>query len=174
MKVSSEPHAPALWMFTQPPIQNVLVLFPRGQVGRGVNLTTQLHQVLRVRIRGAIATSKLPSWECLVNYRTNITLCHKIRYVFESSWLEHYATNRKVTGSIPDVIAFFKWPNPSSRTMSLGSTQPLTETGTRDLSGVKGVRCVRLTSPPPVNRLSLTVGASMSHNPMGFHDLLHE
>jgi hypothetical protein len=31
-------------------------------------------------------------------------------------------------GSIPDeVIEFFNWPNPSSHTMALGSTQPLTE-----------------------------------------------
>jgi hypothetical protein len=36
--------------------------------------------------------------------------------------------SRKVAGSIPDeVTGFFNWPNPSSRTMVLGSTQPLTE-----------------------------------------------
>jgi hypothetical protein len=35
---------------------------------------------------------------------------------------------RKVAILIPDeVIGFFNWPNPSSRTMALGSTQPLTE-----------------------------------------------
>jgi hypothetical protein len=45
----------------------------------------------------------------------------------------HYATSRKVAGSIPDeVIGFFIWPNPSSHTMSLGSTQPLTEMNTRN------------------------------------------
>jgi hypothetical protein len=33
---------------------------------------------------------------------------------------------------------FFNWPNPSSRTMVLGSTQPLTEMSTRDLPGGKG------------------------------------
>jgi hypothetical protein len=37
-------------------------------------------------------------------------------------------------GSIPDeVIRFFNWPNPSSRTMALGSTQPVTEMSTRNL-----------------------------------------
>jgi hypothetical protein len=42
-------------------------------------------------------------------------------------------------GSIPDgVIGFFNWPNPSSRTMALGSTQPLTEMSTRNLPGGKG------------------------------------
>jgi hypothetical protein len=42
-------------------------------------------------------------------------------------------------GSIPDeVIGFFNWPNPSSLTMALGSTQPLTEMSTRNLPGGKG------------------------------------
>jgi hypothetical protein len=41
-------------------------------------------------------------------------------------------------GSIPDeVIGFFNLPNPSSRTMVLGSTQPLTEMSTRNLLGDK-------------------------------------
>jgi hypothetical protein len=43
----------------------------------------------------------------------------------------YYATNRKVAGSSPDEVDFFNWPNPSSRTMVLGSTQPLTEMSTR-------------------------------------------
>jgi hypothetical protein len=55
------------------------------------------------------------------------------------SWLSHYATSRKVTGSIPDeVIGFFNCLNPSSCTMVLGSTQPLTEMSTRNLPGGKG------------------------------------
>jgi hypothetical protein len=42
-------------------------------------------------------------------------------------------------GSIPyEVIAFFNWPNPSSRTTALGSTQPLVEMSARNLSGDKG------------------------------------
>jgi hypothetical protein len=50
--------------------------------------------------------------------------------------LRHYATSRKVAGSIPDeVIGFFNRPNASSSTMALGSTQPLTEMSTRNLSG---------------------------------------
>jgi hypothetical protein len=52
----------------------------------------------------------------------------------ERSWLGHYATNRKVAGWIPDeVIEFFNLPNPSSRTMALVSTQPVTEMSTRNL-----------------------------------------
>jgi hypothetical protein len=58
----------------------------------------------------------------------------------------HYVTSRKVAGSIPDkVIGFFNWPNPSSRTMALGSTQPLTEI----ILGVKGGWCIRLTTLLP-------------------------
>jgi hypothetical protein len=50
----------------------------------------------------------------------------------------HYATSRKVVGSIPDeAIALFSWPNPSSRTMALGLTQLLTEMSTRNLPGGK-------------------------------------
>jgi hypothetical protein len=44
-------------------------------------------------------------------------------------------------GSIPipdEVIGCFNWPNPSSSTMTLGSTQPLTEMSTRNLPGGNG------------------------------------
>jgi hypothetical protein len=54
-------------------------------------------------------------------------------------WLRHCATSRKFAGSIPDeAIRFFNWPNPSSRNMALGSTQPLTEMSTRNHLGGKG------------------------------------
>jgi hypothetical protein len=44
------------------------------------------------------------------------------------SRLRHCATSRKVIG-------VFNWPNPSSRTMAFGLTQPLTEMSTRNLPG---------------------------------------
>jgi hypothetical protein len=44
----------------------------------------------------------------------------------------------KVAGSSPDEVDFFNLPNPSSRTMALGSTQPLIEMSTRNLPGGKG------------------------------------
>jgi hypothetical protein len=50
----------------------------------------------------------------------------------------HYTTSQKVADSSPDEAFFFNWPNPSSRTMALGSTQPLTEMSTRNLPGGKG------------------------------------
>jgi hypothetical protein len=38
---------------------------------------------------------------------------------------------------VPDEVGSFSLPNPSSRTMLLGSTQPLTEMSTRNLPGGK-------------------------------------
>jgi hypothetical protein len=67
------------------------------------------------------------------------------------SWLGHCTTNHKVVGSIPDGIAGkFHLLNPSSRTMDLRSTQPLTEMSSRGLPwGVKAGRYVGLTTLPP-------------------------
>jgi len=55
------------------------------------------------------------------------------------SWFRHCATSRKVAGSIPDgVLGIFHGHNPSGCTMALGSTQPLREMSTRNISwGVK-------------------------------------
>jgi hypothetical protein len=55
------------------------------------------------------------------------------------SWLRHYVTNKQVMGLNPNgATGIFHWHNPVSRTMALGSTQPLTETSTRNISwGVK-------------------------------------
>jgi hypothetical protein len=52
--------------------------------------------------------------------------------------LRHYAISRKVAGSSLDEVDFFNLPNPSSRTIALGSTQSLTEMSTRNLPVGKG------------------------------------
>ena len=63
----------------------------------------------------------------------------------------HSVGSRKDMGSLSDgVIGIFLWRNPSGRTMSLVSAQPLIEMGTSNISwgGGKGVQCVRLRTVP--------------------------
>ena len=57
------------------------------------------------------------------------------------SWLRHCATSRDVAGSIPDsVIGIFRCHNPTGRTVALGSTQPLSEMSTRNISWGGGLK----------------------------------
>ena len=52
-----------------------------------------------------------------------------------AQWLKCCATNRKVAGSIPaGIIEIFHHHNSSDPTMTLGSTQTLTEMSTRGIS----------------------------------------
>jgi hypothetical protein len=51
-------------------------------------------------------------------------------------------------------LDFFNLPNPSSRTMGLGSTQSLTEMSTRNLLGSKGWHVRLTTLPPSMSQLS--------------------
>jgi hypothetical protein len=74
---------------------------------------------------------------------------------------------------IPEEVDFFNLPNPSSHTMALGSTQPLTEMSTRKFPGGKksGRRVGLTTLPPFMSRMSENVGASTSRNPEGLQGL---
>jgi hypothetical protein len=68
--------------------------------------------------------------------------------------------NLEKTAVIPLIYIFyradiFNLPNPSSRSMALISTQPLTEMNTRNLPGVKSGQRVGLTTlPPSVSQIS--------------------
>jgi hypothetical protein len=55
----------------------------------------------------------------------------------------------KLSAFLDEIIGFFNLPNPSRRTVALGSTQPLTEMSTWNLPEVKGCRRAKLTSLPP-------------------------
>jgi hypothetical protein len=67
-----------------------------------------------------------------------------------AQWLRRCATSRTVPGSIlGGVTEFFSNIFPSERTMALGSTQPLVKMSTRNISGGKSGRCVRLITSPP-------------------------
>jgi hypothetical protein len=78
-------------------------------------------------------------------------------------------TSLKVAGLIPDdVIGFFSLPNPSSRTVVIGSTQPLTEMSTRISLRVKGGRRISLTTwPPSVRRILRKCGGFDYSQPYG-------
>jgi len=79
---------------------------------------------------------------CVVTYmygdRERDTAILLQNHMWGTRWhsrLRHYATNRKVAGSIPDgVTRIFYWHNPSRRTIAPVSTQPLTEMSTRNIS----------------------------------------
>ena len=79
------------------------------------------------------------------------------------SWLRHCGTSRKVAGSIPvGVTGTFHWNNPSCRAIAQGSTQPLIEMNTRNISwGVKAAGATFMC------RFSWNLGATTSWNPQG-------
>jgi hypothetical protein len=54
-------------------------------------------------------------------------------FIHRHRFFQRCATSRKIAGSSSNEVDFFNLRNPSSRTMVLGLTQPLTETSTRKL-----------------------------------------
>jgi hypothetical protein len=78
----------------------------------------------------------------------------------------HTHTKQKVAGSILDkATEFFNWPNPSSRTMALGSIHPLTEMSTKKHPGIKGWPTGKADNFTAI--CLENVGASTSHKPYG-------
>jgi hypothetical protein len=89
-------------------------------------------------------------------------------------WRQCMRVDLKIQFSYFNIYFFIIWPNPSSRTMAVGSTQPLTEMSTRNRPGCK-MRPVRRADNLTAICEQLSrqnVGASTSYNPVGLHWLL--
>jgi hypothetical protein len=113
---------------------NNLKLLPGQWSFSVVQLATRLPLISRVTMSHFIVTLL-----CVMHIdKTAVTVFGGIKFTLGlrwPSWLRHRATSREVAGSIPNyVIVNFHWHNPSGRTMALGSTQPLTEMSTRNIS----------------------------------------
>jgi hypothetical protein len=79
---------------------------------------------------------KVLSKEIIVEHEINLYTILQAWDKRLRSWLRHYARSRRAAVSILDeVTGFFNRPNPSRRTLALGSTQPLKETNTTNLPG---------------------------------------
>jgi hypothetical protein len=68
-------------------------------------------------------------------YQETLTTVIPLRSVVLQSWHPIFESIRH-SSVVGWGTGFFNWPNPPSRTMALGSTQPLTEMSTRNLPGV--------------------------------------
>jgi hypothetical protein len=114
---------------------------------------------------------------CLRNLNSfKLITCKSKEVTLYRNWLRHYAATRKVVGSISEVvISIFNWPNPSSSTMTLRSTQPLTEINTRIFQGVNNAASASAWRHRHLWAIYLVYeGASTSHKLRGFHGLLQE
>ena len=143
----SRPSSGAHWLQWQPPVLpsyrgDSRVVFVVGPAGRPARPRTQhdYHYDTKVKPEAATAViellmmgGKTPETCWAVNKRQDNKL--NVWGTRWRSWLRHCATSRKVAGSISDgIIGIFHWHNPSSRSMALGLTQPLSEMSTRNIS----------------------------------------
>jgi hypothetical protein len=88
--------------------------------------------------RSFVYSSQVRPWPLSSAFTSNSVFANTIirHCIYWATDVVKWHCRRKVAGSIPDeIIWFFTWPNPSSRTMSLVSTQPLTEMSTTNLHG---------------------------------------
>ena len=104
--------------------------------------------VIPSRLTGCLASLGTIGLPLQVDHIGSISL----RYIINCgtwliSWLSHCAAILKVVGSIPSGGHWdIYWPNSSSCTIALGSTQSVTEMNNSGGGGDKACRCVGLTS----------------------------
>jgi hypothetical protein len=101
------------------------------------------------------STTRLLTLNCtfareIVRWPIPVVARYKLWLCVRSSWLSHYATSRKVVGSIPDyVIGIFHWHNTSDRTVALGHDSASNRNEYQGyFLGDKGGRCVELATLP--------------------------
>jgi hypothetical protein len=100
----------------------------------------------------------VPEYE--VWYQLWFNSCLLLSGAWGSVVVKALPTSRTDPGSIPGgVTGFFRDIFPSDRTMALGSTQTLVKMSTRSIPSGKDGRCVRLTTSPPMCRMSWNLGA---------------
>jgi hypothetical protein len=119
---------------------------------------------------GLVLLAAVPKQVCGRSKLDEGTLGHAISV----TWVTILQTGRSQVRFQIRLLDFINLPNPSSRTMALGFTEPLTQTSARKLSleeGRGGRRggCISLTTSTPSVE---NVGSSTFHNPIGFHFLL--
>jgi hypothetical protein len=109
---------------------------PHGIIPKYTVIFTAIHENLKSRCTSVLAQNIHGCMISEIQIQFNL-YCNPVGMRYHS-WLRHYATSQKVTGSSPDEVpGIFNWSNRSSLTMALGWTQPLTEMSTRNLPGGK-------------------------------------
>jgi hypothetical protein len=105
---------------------------------------TWIHQILNPRLCGEKATSNS------LNCRTALLICSLCKVFIKVMFKNQCGARSSIVGwgtmlqavrsrvRLPVKSLDFNWSNPSSHSMALGSTQPLTEISTRNLPGGKG------------------------------------
>ena len=121
----------------------------------------------RFHWESAILIWTWPPWWGLLSFRRCTVLWSWSLIAFNRrtrfrSWFRHCAASQMVAGSILDAVIA------SGGTMTLGSTQPLTEMSTRKIScGVRAARLMADNVSTLMCRLTWSPGASTSWNALG-------
>jgi hypothetical protein len=110
-----------------------IILHPHVDIPRGLETVILYTLLMCPHVVPISYTSTRSTWQCLVRpIHYSQCACHVRGSVV--GWGTMLQTGRSRV-PVPMRWIFFNWPNPTSRTMALGSTQPLTEMCTRKIPG---------------------------------------